>query len=56
MVILVVAAFVAGYLIGRARPPAVMASEDVHMERTMAVDEGDARVGLPAMPDSRERA
>jgi len=51
MVLLVIAAFVAGYLVGRARPPAVMAMEGVHEERTMTDGASDGHEALLAIPN-----
>jgi hypothetical protein len=53
MIILVVAAFVAGYLIGRARPPAVMAMTNVNLEHAMTTEDGAAPlVAMPTIPDA----
>jgi len=48
MIILVVAAFVAGYLIGRARPPAVMAMETSQLAEQMTGEESAVHGVIPA--------
>jgi hypothetical protein len=55
MVILVIAAFVAGYLIGRARPPAVMAMEISQEDHLMAGEHDAVHGMIPAQRESELR-